>query len=153
MAFSQSDGKKKFQEHTDKDYSGFIEACTTEEIAAQMWADVFDAIAQNVFPTSTTASAAKTAMKSALSGLSMPTSGLDVLVAACNLYATTLGTGMVGYAPIVVPFVSSDFGDPSLSAPGTTAEQAADLMASKIVAKLSQSTSFLLPFGPTVPWS
>jgi len=131
-------GKNRMRENTDRDYSEFAEFCSTEALAASMWAEVFKAICDTVTPSSISGQAARDAMETALQGMAVPATGLAVLVAAANGFATTLMGGMAPYTPVSYPaFVPADFGDPSLAAPGVTAETAAGVMAGKIVARLA----------------
>lgn len=125
------------RENTDQDYTEFEEFCSTEALAATMWADVFKAICDTVVPPSTSVQAARDAMETALQGMAVPATGLAVLVAGANGFAVTLMGGMSPYVPVAPPvFTPLDFGDPTLAAPGVTAETAAGVMAGKIVAKL-----------------
>lgn len=155
MALDQQSGKDELLKRTDPNDGAFIGYNDTEQKAIDCWADVLDAICATITPSSTTAAAAKAAFKSAAVGMSTPATGLAVFLAACDAYASTLGSGMAGYTTITSPsFQGSDFSSPSLNLPGVTPDAAASIQSAGVVARMSTGQSQLIsPPNTTVNWS
>lgn len=154
MAVNTSAGIDGFRKSNDKDFPSFNGGNDTEAKARTSWAiDIFREMFLTVVPASTTVTTATATMESALVGMSAP-GGIAVLAAAANDALTAIGAGMTGYAPVTPPVLTvDDFQDPSLNAPGVTAQAAASLIIGKIAAKVPNGTAFLLPVGPLVNWS
>lgn len=154
MAMSQSECKKKNQERRDPQYSGFLGYNNGEPQTIDMWADMLEALFQNVIPASTAVSAAKTAFKTAAVGMSTIPGGAAILVSAINVFVGIVGTGMTGYVATPPVYTISDIGDPSLNVPNQTDEFGSGVKATKLYSKGITGMATLTPPGtPTVNWS
>jgi len=122
--------------------------------AAEMWADVADALLQTVIPPSTTAAAARTAFIGVLSAASPQLgNGASLLDAAFTAYAATLAGGMAplyaGVPPAAPPGLAALLVAPTPNAQAVAA-QIAGLLAPWAIT--GQATLVAPPFTVS-PWS
>ncbi|TGN20821.1 hypothetical protein [Leptospira idonii] len=103
-----NDVKDKFRKGFDPEYNDYLGDVTDMETAKQRaidtWSEALFECAKNITPASTTASSARSAFESAAEGMHLDGS---IFSAAVSSFASSLGSGMVGYAavPPAAPFV------------------------------------------------
>jgi hypothetical protein len=119
---------------------------------AKAWADAMQAYAAKIVPPSTTVPAAALVFASALTAAFGKTNSVADIESAFTVFATSVGGGMIGYAP-VPPVAPVGFAALFSSAPPTHA-LAAQQLADLIHAWLITGTSALIsPASPPAPWS
>jgi hypothetical protein len=134
MALNQSDAKielRKFMDRNFVDYIGdAIDKQDSIDKSIASWKNALEKCCEFISPASSTLIAALSAFESAAAAMYLDPTGA-VFQAACEAFASTLGSGMAGYTatPPATPFIPAG-GDPS------NAELSCDFKAAQLVAWL-----------------
>jgi hypothetical protein len=130
-------------------------------VVAQVWAAAVGAWAVGIIPPSAAVAAAQTALQSTLEGLfSTPRSQPAEVAALANamnaahlVFATTVGTGMVGFVP-VPPVSPLNFAAILQASPRDDSQLAANEIANMLDAWMRTGISTMIaPPNTPVPWS
>lgn len=131
----------------------FADPPPTAAECAQAWADAAEAWASGIIPASTTVSASKAALAASLAGAFATPAAAPLMETAFLTFATAVGLGMAGYAPVppVAPIgFGPQFAGPKPETHADAAQQIATLIDTWM--RLGVSTLLVPPFTP-VPWS
>jgi hypothetical protein len=131
----------------------FAEPPPTAAECAQAWADAAEAWASGIVPPSTTVSASKAALAASLTSAFATPAAAPLMETAFLTFATAVGLGMAGYAPVPPPDpigLAVQFAGPKPPTHADAAQQIATLIDTWM--RTGVSTLLVPPFTP-VPWS
>lgn len=131
----------------------FADAPATAAECAQAWADAAEAWASGIVPPSTTVTAAKGALAASLAGAFATPAAAPLMETAFLTFATAVGLGMAGYAPVPPPApigLAVQFAGPKPPTHAAAAQQIGTLIDTWM--KTGTATLLAPPFT-VVPWS
>lgn len=131
----------------------FAEPPATAAECALAWADAAEAWASGILPPSTTVTAAKAALAGSLTSAFATPAAAPLMEIAFLTFATAVGLGMAGYAPVppVAPIgFAPQFSGPK---PATHALAAQQLSALIDVWMKTGTATLLVPPFTVLPWS
>ena len=155
MPLVQSVLKQELQKFIDSEYSGYTGFPADVSEVADKWSTAINNYAGSVIPISTTASAAKSAMQSGLSGITVTPPTFEALfISGISAYATALAAGMlplfVGTPPVTPIAISTIF---PLGLAGATGEEISDAFATIIHTWFLTGTATPSVGGSPIIWS
>jgi hypothetical protein len=131
----------------------FAEPPATAAECAQAWADAAEAWASGIVPPSTTVSAAKAALAASLGGAFATPAAAPLMETAFLTFATAVGLGMAGYAPVPPPApigLAVQFAGPKPPTHAAAAQQIGSLL--DLWMKTGTATLLVPPFT-ILTWS
>jgi hypothetical protein len=131
----------------------FADPPATAAECAQAWADAAEAWASGIVPPSTTVSASKAALAASLASAFATPAAAPLMETAFLTFATAVGLGMAGYAPVPPPApigLPAQFAGPKPPTHADAAQQIGSLIDTWM--KTGTATLLVPPFT-VVPWS
>jgi len=146
--------KAELSKFTDSSYSGFTGFPKTPLEVGEKWANAIDIYAGvNVVPFSTTATAAKTAIKTAFAGITTPNLAEAQIVAGFTAYASALALGMAGFASVPPPLALDLKPVSVLGFGGANSSTCLDLAVTIIETWFKTGVATPLPSGTPINWN
>jgi len=144
------------RKHSDPTFGGFVGYNSTELLARECWKEFIVSLFTTVTPISTSISAASELFYSSSEGMSNPITGPAIFISAFNSAIALIGQGMLPSYNSTPPVYSliTDFGNPTLNAPGVTPLTAANTIGSQLFTRATTGIAVLsVPPFTSVQWS